>query len=56
VDLGLNMAGAAILGDVTWHTSNVSVIDHTMSGGPNNKLSGHLTRHKSLMSVNDELS
>ena len=27
VDLGLNMASAVILGSVTWHTSNVSVID-----------------------------
>jgi len=40
VDLGLNMASAAILGSVTWHTSNVSVIDHTMSGGANNLLFG----------------
>jgi len=38
VDFGLNMASAAFLESVTWHTSNVSVIDHTMSGGPNNTL------------------
>jgi len=37
------MASAAILGGVTWHTSNVSVIDHTMSGGPDNLLFGLLT-------------
>jgi len=43
VDFGLNMASAAILGSVTLHTSNVSVIDHTMSGGPNNLLFGLLT-------------
>jgi len=38
VDLGLNMASAAILGSVNWHTSNISVIDHALSGGPNNLL------------------
>jgi len=43
VDLGLNIASAASMGSVTWHTSNVSVIDHTMSGGPNNLLFGSLT-------------
>jgi len=43
VDVGQNMAGVAILGGVTWHTSNVSVIEHTMSGGPNNLLFGLLT-------------
>jgi len=40
VDFGPYMASAAILGSVTWHMSNVSVIDHTMSGGPNNLLFG----------------
>jgi len=40
VDLGLNMASVAILGSVTWHTSNVNAIDHAMSGGPNNVLFG----------------
>jgi len=40
VGFGLNMASAAILGGVTWHTSNFSVIDRTMSGGPNNLLFG----------------
>jgi len=39
------MANAAILGGVSWHKSNVSVIDHTMSGGPNNLLFGLLTNH-----------
>jgi len=43
VGLGLNMAGVAIFGSVTWHTSNVSVIDHTMSRGSNNLLVGLLT-------------
>jgi len=42
VDFKLNMASGAISGGVTWHTSNVSVIDHTMSGGPNNLLFGLL--------------
>jgi len=44
VDFGLNMASADILGSVTWHTSNVSVIDHTMSGGSNNVTFGLLTK------------
>jgi len=56
VDSGLNMASVAILGSVTWHTSNVSVIDHTMSGGSNNLLFGHLTLShyllRNVLSVN----
>jgi len=43
VNLWLNMASVAVLGSVTWHTSNVSVIDHAMSGGPNNLIFGLLT-------------
>jgi len=43
VNVGLNMASTAILGSVTRPTSNVSVINHTMSGGPNNLIFGLLT-------------
>jgi len=53
VDLGLNMASAVILGGVTWHTSNVSVlIDHTMSGGPNNLLFDLLTCCVEISGIN----
>jgi len=37
------MASAAILGGLTRHTSNVSVMDYTMSGGQINLLFGLLT-------------